>query len=123
MSDNRQDPIPGCSPVASICWCFALPCLPVVDDPRVRLDRLTDRWRARHAARLAVEGRQPADAQREARARDLFPWREQSPAAYAAAHGAAMVGYTYDAYTYTDADLDAWLLELGAALRRRGLGG
>jgi hypothetical protein len=85
-----------------------------------RLDRLTDRWRARHEARLAAEGRQPADAEREARARDLFPWRDQTPAEYAATYGAAMAGYTYDAYTYTDRDLDAWLVELGMVLRRRG---
>lgn len=92
----------------------------MTDDPRTRLDRLTDRWRARHEARLAVEGRQPADAEREAHARDFFPWREQSPAEYAATHGAAMVGYTYDAYTYTDADLEAWLVEVGELLRLRG---
>lgn len=40
-----------------------------------------------------------------------------SPAEYAAQHSAAMIGYTYDAYTYADADLEAWLVELGRLLR------
>jgi hypothetical protein len=31
-----------------------------------------------------------------------------------------MVGYTYDAYSYTDAKLEAWLRELGRLLRARG---
>lgn len=89
----------------------------MTDDPRARLARLTDRWRARHEARLAAEGRQPADAEREARARAAFPYLHESPAAYAARHGADMGGYTYDAYAYADPALDAWLLELGAILR------
>ncbi|HTI29269.1 MAG TPA: hypothetical protein VL687_02790 [Methylomirabilota bacterium] len=85
-----------------------------------RLDRLTERWRARHEARIAAEGRQPADAEREAKAATFFPWQSQSAAEYAATHGAAMVGYTYDAYTYTDPALEAWLRELGELLRARG---
>ena len=90
-------------------------------DPRRRsLDRLTDRWRARHEARVASEGRPPADEEREARATAFFPWRTQSAEAYAAAHGAAMVGYTYDAYSYSDPALEAWLRELGELLRARG---
>lgn len=92
----------------------------MTDEPRARLDRLTDRWRARHEARLAAEGRQPADAEREARARTAFPYLQESPAAYAARHGADMAGYTYDAYSYADPALDAWLLELGAILRGKG---
>jgi len=92
----------------------------VTDPPRRRLDRLTDRWRARHEARVAAEGRPAADAEREARATTFFPWRTQSAAEYAATHGAAMVGYTYDAYTYADPQLEAWLRELGELLRARG---
>jgi len=92
----------------------------VSDPPRSRLDRLTDRWRARHEARLASGDRPRADAEREARATAFFPWRTQTPAAYAAAYGAAMIGYTYDAYTYADPKLEAWLQELGDLLRARG---
>lgn len=91
----------------------------MTDDRRVRLDRLTDRWRARHEAHLAAEGRQPADAEREARARAHFPYQTDTPAAYAERHGAAMTGYTYDAYTYNDPTLDAWLRELGEILAQR----
>jgi hypothetical protein len=89
----------------------------VTDSRRQRLDRLTDRWRARHEARVEAEGRPPADPEREARAATSFPWRTQSAADYVAAHGAAMVGYTYDAYTYSDPALEAWLRELGELLR------
>lgn len=91
----------------------------VTDDRSARLDRLTDRWRSRHDARVAAEGRQPADAEREARARASFPYRTETPAAYAERHGAAMFGYTYDAYIYSDPALDAWLRELGEILAQR----
>jgi len=90
------------------------------DPPRARLDRLTDRWRARHEARLASGDRPAADPEREARAIAFFPWRSKTPAEYAAQHGAAMIGYTYDAYTYADPELEAWLRELGDLLRARG---
>jgi hypothetical protein len=92
----------------------------MTDARRERLDRLTDRWRARHEARLEQAPRPPADAEREARATTFFPWRSEAPAEYAARYGAAMTGYTYDAYTYTDVQLDAWLRELGEILRQRG---
>lgn len=92
----------------------------MTDPRRTRLDRLTDRWRSRHEARVASEGRTPADSEREAKAAAFFPWRSQSAAEYAAIHGAAMVGYTYDAYTYSDPALEAWLRELGELLRARG---
>jgi hypothetical protein len=92
----------------------------VTDPRRTRLDRLTERWRFRHDARVAAEGRPPADAEREARADAFFPWRTQSASEYAATYGAAMVGYTYDDYSYRDRGLEAWLLELGEALRARG---
>lgn len=92
----------------------------MTDARRDRLDRLTDRWRARHEARLEQAPRPRADAEREARATTFFPWRSEDPAEYAARYGAAMTGYTYDAYTYTDEQLDAWLRELGEILRQRG---
>lgn len=87
------------------------------DPQRDHLNRLTDRWRARHEARVASGPRPQADPEREALATASFPWRTQTPAEYAASHGAAMIGYTYDAYTYTDAALEAWLRELGELLR------
>jgi hypothetical protein len=86
---------------------------------RPHLERLIGRWRLRHEARLDASPRPPADEDREARADTLFPWRAESPAAYAARHGAAMTGYTYDAYSYRDPALEAWLRELGEILRRR----
>ena len=92
----------------------------MTEQRRARLERLTDRWRSRHDARVAAEGRPRADAAREARAKTFFPWQTQTPAEYAATYGSVMVGYTYDAYTYTDEGLEAWLQELGALLQARG---
>jgi hypothetical protein len=92
----------------------------MTDARNARLEELTRRWRARHEARRLAEPRPPADAEREERAATLFPWRTEAPGAYAARHGAAMTGYTYDAYTYRDPALEAWLLELGDILRGRG---
>lgn len=92
----------------------------MTDARRARLERLTERWRARHEARLAAGGRPRADAEREARATASFPWTTERPAEYAAHHAAAMIGYTYDAYTYADPELEAWLRELGELLRARG---
>ena len=90
---------------------------------RSRLEELTARWRARHESKrsaLVAAGTLPlADPEREARARAFFPWQSEAPAAYAERHGAEMVGYTYDAYAYTDPELQAWLAELGEILRRR----
>jgi hypothetical protein len=89
---------------------------------RARLERLTRRWRSRHdAARTAA--RPPADAEREERAHALFPFREQTPVEYADRYGAAMTGFTFDEYSYRDAELDAWLGELGRTLRTRRTGG
>jgi hypothetical protein len=92
----------------------------MTDARRRRLEQLTDRWRARHDARVDAGARPPADAERQARADAFFPWRSETPAEYAARYGAAMTGYTYDAYTYSNPDLQAWLRELGAILRERG---
>ncbi len=89
------------------------------DARRRHLDQLTDRWRSRHEARQLAEGPAPADPEREAHARSFFPWMSETPAEYAARYGAAMVGYTYDAYTYADPALQAWLVELGEILRQR----
>lgn len=92
----------------------------MTDPRRSQLERLTARWRERHEARVEAEGRPPADEERDARARAFFPWRTETPAEYAFTYGAAMVGYTYDDYSYTDPALDAWLRELGEHLDRRG---
>jgi hypothetical protein len=87
---------------------------------KARLQRLTRRWRSRHDAAQTAE-RPPADAEREERARTLFPFREMAPADYADRYGAAMTGFTYDEYSYQDPELDAWLGELGRLLQlRRG---
>jgi hypothetical protein len=85
---------------------------------RERLRTLTDRWRARHDARLPPE-RPAADPEREALALRAFPFRSVTPAAYVARHGADMPAFTYDETRYADADLDAWLLEVGRLLRAR----
>jgi hypothetical protein len=90
----------------------------MTDARRHRLQQLTERWRSRHEARLDAGPPPPADSQREARADAFFPWRSTTPAEYAAAYGAAMTGYTYDAYTYADPKLQAWLQELGDLLRQ-----
>ena len=85
---------------------------------RDRLTALTDRWRARHDARLPAE-RPPADPAREALALRAFPFHSVTPADYVARHGADMPAFTYDEARYADADLDAWLLEVGRLLRAR----
>lgn len=85
---------------------------------RERLDELTDRWRVRHDAGRPTD-RPPADPDREALARRAFPYRAVTPADYVAEHGRDMAGFTYDDERYADADLDAWLLEVGRLLRER----
>jgi len=85
---------------------------------REALDELTARWRRRHEARRpAPDARPPAGAEREALAARAFPYRETAPAAYVAEHGASMTAFTYDDARYADAELDAWLLEVGRLLR------
>jgi len=42
-----------------------------------------------------------------------------TPDAYVAERGDSMPGFTYDEAHYADADLDAWLLEVGRLLRER----
>jgi hypothetical protein len=87
---------------------------------RRRLAELTHRWRARHdAGSRAAADRPPATAEREALAATAFPFRDRSPADYVAEHGAAMIGFTYDDERYADADLDAWLVEVGRLLHAR----
>jgi hypothetical protein len=91
-----------------------------VDGRRERLAALTRRWRERHDARRpAAEERPPAEPEREARAAALFPFRSMTPDAYAELYGDEMVGFTYDEARYAEPELDAWLLALGEALRRR----
>lgn len=85
-------------------------------DRRERLARLTDRWRARRDARRPPQ-RPPAAPEREARAARDFPFRTETPAAYVAAHGRDMVGFTFDEAAYADPELDAWLREVGRLLR------
>ncbi len=85
---------------------------------REALDDLTDRWRRRHDERRpAPDARTSATLEREALAARAFPYREMTPAAYVADHGASMTAFTYDDARYADADLDAWLLEVGRLLR------
>ena len=85
---------------------------------RDRLDNLTDRWRARHDARRPHAGDRPAAAfAREFLAARAFPYKTVTPEAYVAEHAAAMTGFTYDDERYADAELDAWLLEVGRLLR------
>jgi len=87
---------------------------------RGRLQELTDRWRARHDARRpAVDARPQATLEREALAARSFPYRTMTPGAYVEAHGADMAAFTYDDARYADADLDAWLLEIGRLLQER----
>ena len=85
---------------------------------RSDLDRLTQRWRDRHDARRPADDLRPrVNPGREALARRHFPYRDVTPEAYVAEHGASMVGFTYDDEAYADPDLDAWLLEVGRLLR------
>jgi len=89
-----------------------------------RLDQLTRRWQARNAARRrerddAGTAREAADPVRSARAAAAFPFRRMSPADYVARYGAEMTAFTYDDYSYSDADLQAWLDEVGRLLRSR----
>lgn len=87
---------------------------------RTRLQQLTDRWRVRHDARRpAVDARPRATVEREALAARSFPFRTVRPGEYVEAHGAEMTAFTYDDARYADADLDAWLLEVGRLLRER----
>jgi hypothetical protein len=87
---------------------------------RSDLDRLTRRWRERHDARRGTDDLRPrANPGREALARRGFPYHDVTPAAYAAEHGAAMVGFIYDEESYADAELDAWVVEVGRLLREQ----
>src|SRR5918996_1168107 len=85
---------------------------------RSDLDRLTQRWRERHDARRPSDDLRPrVNPGREALARRHFPYREATPEAYVAEHGAAMTGFTYDDEAYAVPVLDAWILEVGRLLR------
>ena len=87
---------------------------------RRRLQELTDRWRGRHDLRRpSAHARPRADPERERLASRAFPFRTMTPDAYVADHGDAMPGFTYDEARYADADLDAWLVEVGRLLRER----
>ena len=72
------------------------------------------------APRPAPRGRPVPPARqpgREALARRGFPYEDVTPADYVAEHGADMTGFTYDDESYADADLDAWIVEVGSAAR------
>ncbi|HYN64441.1 MAG TPA: hypothetical protein VES36_07550 [Candidatus Limnocylindrales bacterium] len=87
---------------------------------RSDLDRLTRRWRERHDARRSGDDLRPrANPGREALARRGFPYHDVTPAKYVAEHSGAMVGFTYDEESYADADLDAWIVEVGRLLREQ----
>ena len=87
---------------------------------RTNLDRLTSRWRARHDLRREGDPFRPrANPGREALARRGFPYQDVTPADYVAEHGADMTGFTYDDESYADADLDAWIVEVGELLREQ----
>ena len=87
---------------------------------RKRLEELTDRWRRRREARRRSGIERPiASPEREALATKAFPYRSVSPARYVAAHGADMPAFTYDDDRYRDAELDAWIIEVGGLLRER----
>ena len=91
---------------------------------RTNLDRLTARWRARHDLRREGDPFRPrANPGREALARRGFPYHDVTPADYVAEHAADMAGFTYDEESYADADLDAWIVEVGALLRDQREGG
>ena len=91
---------------------------------RTNLDRLTSRWRSRHDLRREGDPFRPrANPGREALARRGFPYHDVTPADYVAEHGADMVGFTYDDESYVDAELDAWILEVGELLREQRDGG
>jgi hypothetical protein len=90
----------------------------LVNQNRTNLDRLTARWRARHDLRREGDPFRPrANPGREALARRGFPYRDVTPADYVAEHGSDMTGFTYDDESYADADLDAWIVEVGQLLR------
>ena len=90
----------------------------LVNQNRTNLDRLTARWRARHDLRREGDPFRPrANPGREALARRGFPYRDVTPTDYVAEHGADMTGFTYDDESYADAELDAWIVEVGELLR------
>ncbi len=89
-----------------------------------RIEELTRRWQERREERRRTQSRdgvprEDADPVRSARAASAFPFRRVTPADYVARHGADMVGFTYDDYTYADAALQGWLDEVGRLLRLR----
>ena len=96
----------------------------LVNQNRTNLDRLTARWRARHDLRREGDPFRPrANPGREALAKRGFPYHDVTPADYVAEHGADMTGFTYDDESYADAELDAWITEVGELLRAQREGG
>ena len=92
----------------------------LVNQNRTNLDRLTARWRSRHDLRREGDPFRPrANPGREALAKRGFPYKDVTPADYVAEHASNMAGFTYDDESYADADLDAWIVEVGELLRER----
>ncbi|WP_053232311.1 hypothetical protein [Sandaracinus amylolyticus] len=54
-----------------------------------------------------------AHAGREEQARELFPYREQTPEEYAARHFHEWMCFSFDEFRYSDPELDAWIARLG----------
>jgi hypothetical protein len=60
-----------------------------------------------------------AHAGREKDARELFPYREQTPEEYAARHAHEWMSFSFDDYRYSDPELDAWIARLGQIFFKR----
>lgn len=60
-----------------------------------------------------------ANPGREQLARELFPYREQTPEEYAARQAHQWMSFSFDDYRYSDPELEAWIARLGDILFKR----
>lgn len=60
-----------------------------------------------------------ANAGREKHARELFPYREQTPEEYAARHFHEWMTFSFDDFRYSDPELNAWIARLGQIFFKR----
>ncbi len=60
-----------------------------------------------------------ANPGREQLARELFPYREQTPEEYAARNAHKWMSFSFDDFRYADPELDAWIARLGQILFKR----
>jgi hypothetical protein len=60
-----------------------------------------------------------ANPGREQLARELFPYREQTPDEYAARNAHKWMCFSFDDFRYSDLELDAWIARLGQILFKR----